>query len=40
MRPASHFTGWSRSTDGGATFVDGGLLPTMRGRRGRPGAGT
>jgi len=25
----SHFTGWSRSTDGGATFVDGGLLPTM-----------
>ena len=23
----SHFTGWSRSTDGGATFTDGGLLP-------------
>jgi len=22
------FTGWSRSTDGGATWVDGGTLPT------------
>jgi hypothetical protein len=22
-----HFTGWSRSTDGGQTFTDGGLLP-------------
>ncbi len=25
---ASKFTGWSRSTDGGATFTDGGTLPT------------
>src|SRR5262245_19409565 len=24
---ASKFTGWSRSTDGGATFSDGGTLP-------------
>jgi hypothetical protein len=23
-----HFTGWSRSTDGGATFTDGDVLPT------------
>jgi len=23
----SHFTGWSRSTDGGATWTDGGALP-------------
>jgi hypothetical protein len=23
----SHFTGWSRSTDGGATWTDGGTLP-------------
>src|SRR5262249_8424118 len=24
---ANHFTGWSRSTDGGATWTDGGALP-------------
>jgi hypothetical protein len=24
----AHFTGWSRSTDGGVTWTDGGLLPT------------
>src|SRR5205823_13681447 len=23
----NHFTGWSRSTDGGATWTDGGTLP-------------
>lgn len=25
---ASHFTGWSTSTDGGTTWIDGGTLPT------------
>jgi hypothetical protein len=28
---ANKFTGWSRSTDGGATFTDGGSLPTTAG---------
>jgi hypothetical protein len=28
---ANKFTGWSYSTDGGATFIDGGTLPTNSG---------
>src|SRR5207248_281282 len=27
----NHFTGWSRSTDGGATWTDGGTLPASAG---------
>jgi uncharacterized repeat protein (TIGR01451 family) len=27
----NHFTGWSRSTDGGATWTDGGTLPASSG---------
>jgi hypothetical protein len=27
----SHFTGWSRSTDNGATWIDGGALPNSAG---------
>jgi hypothetical protein len=30
--PNNKFTGWSRSTTGGATFTDGGALPTSAGR--------
>jgi hypothetical protein len=33
----SHFTGWSRSTDGGATWTDGGTLPaSVEGDAGDP----
>jgi len=28
---ANKFTGWSRSTDGGSTWIDGGTLPTSAG---------
>src|SRR6266481_6685519 len=28
---SNHFTGWSRSTDNGATWTDGGLLPASAG---------
>jgi hypothetical protein len=28
---SNHFTGWSRSTDGGVTWTDGGLLPASAG---------